>query len=153
MMDSPRFHQYPLILQSTFVAGFILGGYQPARQAAIQFYAEHQHNPPRTNAEAVVYYRRRNYKVMAAFGRAGVVRGVQVAAVGAVWVLGDFVMQPVGNEIVRGMVAGATSGSLMGLAGRGHRLYYARRGALLGGGLGAGLGLLQTAMNLVDAQR
>ena len=142
MIDESRLRQYPLLLQTAFLTGFVLGGYGPARKAALQFHAEHQHNPPLNRPEAVVYFRRRNYRVLAALGREGARRGVQVAAdaVLAVAVPGR---RGRGEEVGKGAVSGAAAGALFGLAGRGHRLYYTRRGALFGGLLGAGLGVIR----------
>lgn len=154
-IDESRINQYYLLLQTAFCTGFLLGGYGPARRAALQFHAEHQHNPPQNDAQAVVYYRRRNYRMMAAFGQGGAWRGMQVATVGMVWVLMDAVLShdylnSTGMEIVKGVVTGSVCGSLFGLAGRGHRLYYARKGVLFGGALGAGVGALREIANRVN---
>lgn len=100
-----------------------------------------------------MYVRNRNYRVMAGFGAGGVRRGVQMAGVAAVYagvrVGSARVRQYTGAEHqwVDDLVGGVVAGALFAYAGRGHRLYYLRKGVLFGGLMGSSLALLRLANN------
>ena len=70
-----------LTAQYGFIFGFLLGGYSAGQRAALQFLAENQHEWPKTRAQALLYHRNKNYRMMAAFGAAGLRRGLQLTAV------------------------------------------------------------------------
>jgi hypothetical protein len=91
------------------------------------------------------YYKRRNYRIVHAFMAGGLGKGVQTGLIGVVWCVTDWAVSGVleGNGVVRGAVKGGVCGSLMGLAGRGHRAYYAWRGIRLGTGCGLVMGLVE----------
>lgn len=76
-----------LNVQYGFAVGFLLGGYAAGQRAALQFLAENQHEKPKTRAQALLYHRNKNYRMMAAFGTGGFKRGVQLATVGAAYSL------------------------------------------------------------------
>ena len=76
-----------LNVQYGFAVGFLLGGYAAGQRAALQFLAENQHEMPKTRAQALLYHRNKNYRMMAAFGTGGFKRGVQLATVGAAYSL------------------------------------------------------------------
>jgi hypothetical protein len=146
-----RLAKYNIIVQSAAVVGFALGGYMPVRKAARQFYAEHQHCPPLTRSEALLYHRRRNYRVIHTYMTHGVKSGLQLGLIGASWCLLDaslWQFVPGTAPMFREPVKGAMVGGLMFWAGKGHRLYYAWRGLKLGGTLGMVYGAtLQYTLN------
>lgn len=74
-----------MTIQYGFMCGFLLGGYSAGQRASLQFLAERQHIIPRTRAEALLYHRDKNYKMMAAFGSGGFRRGLQLASVAATY--------------------------------------------------------------------
>lgn len=157
-MDPTGYGRYFSIVYLAGATGFVLGGYGPARKAAVQFYAEHQHCPPvMSRPEAVLYYRKRNYRIMLGFMMGGMRRGAQVALVGAFYSASDhlftkYLAERIADRwaIVREPVVGALTGSLFGIAGRGHRLYYAWRGVKYGLGLGSILGLARALHRMGD---
>lgn len=76
-----------LNVQYCFAVGFLLGGYAAGQGAAIQFLAENQHEIPKTRAQALLYHRNKNYRIMAAFGTGGLKMGVKLAAVGSIYLI------------------------------------------------------------------
>lgn len=132
---------YTIIMQSAVFVGIAFGGYLPARKAAYQYYAEHQHCLPRTRSEHQWYVKKRNYKVMHAFMRNGIVKGMQTGLIGAVWCVMDYLICDHVNVVLAETGKGVVAGSLLGLAGKGHRLYYTLNGVRLGAGCGIMLGM------------
>lgn len=74
-----------LNVQYGFMTGFLLGGFSAGQRASLQFLAENQHEMPKTRAQALMYHRNKNYRMMAAFGSGGLKRGLQLAAVGTAY--------------------------------------------------------------------
>jgi hypothetical protein len=72
-------------IQYGFMTGFLLGGFSAGQRASLQFLAENQHEMPKTRAQALMYHRNKNYKMMAAFASAGSKRGLQLATVAAAY--------------------------------------------------------------------
>lgn len=146
LMNGDRLGRYSLITQTAFVVGFTLGGYMPARRAAYQFYAEHQHCLPQTRAEAMLYYRTRNYRIIHAFMASGFMKGLQMGAISASYcvfdLIADYVLLERSLLMVKEVAVGSVTGSMLAFAGKGHRVYYAVRGARLGGVFGLFLGCI-----------
>lgn len=155
LVDAKELFRISKLLEYSFSVGFMLGGFTSGRSAMLQFMAEHQHLLPlKKRSDYVMYVRNRNYRVMAGFGMGGIVRGVQMAGVAAVYsavrIGSARQRQSIGlqqqqsqwaDDLVGGMVAGA----LFAYAGRGHRLYYLRKGIVFGGLMGSSLALLRLA--------
>ena len=144
--------RYSIIVQAAAWAGFTFGGYIPARKAAYQFLAEHQHCLPRNRVEAILYFRKRNYKVLRAFMTAGMWRGLQTGMIGAVWCATDYLMvytkfTPSGDQVIdqtiKCAVKGSMSGAMMAFAGKGHRIYHGWRGVRMGLAGGVTIGLVE----------
>lgn len=74
-----------MTIQYGFITGFLLGGYSAGQRASLQFLAENQHEMPRTRAQALLYHRNKNYRMMAAFATGGIKRGLQLATVAAAY--------------------------------------------------------------------
>jgi hypothetical protein len=151
-----KLQQYIMITQAAAIVGLSLGGYMPARKAAYQYLAEHQHMLPRTRAEYVMYVKKRNYKVAHAYLTHGAVKAVHTGVIGVVWCLSDFLLfngygdgtdgasaSTSGTMILKEAIKGGVAGSMLGVAGKGHRLYYAWSGVRLGAGCGLFLGLFK----------
>jgi len=146
------------LLEYSFTIGFMLGGFTAGRQALLQHQAEHQHILPqlRKRSQWIQYLRNRNYRTMAAFGVGGVRRGAQMTAVGLLYSVVRHGLGlarserpemgwnvPVGSEDV---AAGMVVGALFAYAGRGHRLYYLRKGIVFGGVMGGILAMTRMAV-------
>lgn len=145
------------LIQCGFWTGFVLGGCLGVRRASLQFLAEHQHELPgiRTRREAAAFMRLRNSRIMLEFGRVGFRQGVKIAVVA-----GAFVLFRWGVSVARGksiwqippeldnLLAATATGSLLAVAGKGQRLYYLKRGLLIGGVSGLALCSLQMLVSL-----
>lgn len=152
------------LMEYSFTVGFLLGGLTSAKMALLQFNAEHQHYLPlQTRSDHVVWVRNRNYRAMAAFGAGGFKRGAQMAGVCAVY-MGVRMAFREGRErmatvvdtrlaAIDEIVAGMAAGGLFAIAGKGHRLYYLRRGLILGGLLGASLASLRLLQSSIDQDK
>ncbi len=145
------------ISQYAFYTGFLLGGYQAAQRASLQFMAEHQHALPgiRTRFHSSSLLRLRNAKISLAFANGGVVRGAQLASIGALfygckWALAkrhEAQSSTALEAAFDDVVAYTLVGSLLAVAGKGQRLYYLQRGAALGASFGAAISLLNFALS------
>lgn len=136
-----------------FMTGFILGGGIGGQTAFRQFMAEHQHlfQASRKRSEWVALLRNRNYRVMAGFGQGGIVRGVQLGAMCALYgvvrtasasLRGHSEGWPKDAVWLDDLASGLMAGSSFALSGRGHRIQYLLKGSkygLLFGGLLAAL--------------
>ncbi len=133
------------LLEYCFTVGFMLGGFISGRQALLQFQAEHQHLLPlKRRSDYVMFVRNRNYRVMAKFGSGGMVRGSQMAAVGAVYETVRLGSEMIGFwPFAQDLLAGVATGGLFAYAGKGHRMYYLRKGVLFGGLMGLSLATIR----------
>lgn len=142
-----------LPIQCGFMAGFLLGGYAAGQRASLQFLAENQHEMPRTRAQALLYHRNKNYRMMASFSAGGLRRGLQLTAVAT-----SFLLIKQGLEIGRqrympsitsnfdDLIAGSLIGSsFFLLSNRKQRIFHFKKGILLGSVLGASISLLKYA--------
>lgn len=137
-------------IQCGFMAGFLLGGYSAGQKASIQFLAENQHEFPRTRAQALLYHRNKNYRMMAAFGTGGLKRGIQLASVAT-----SFLIIKKGLELgikrkdssIRyfdDLIAGSLIGSsFFLLSNPKQKFYHFKKGLLFGATLGATISLLK----------
>ena len=127
---------------------FATGGWRGARTSSLQFLAEHQHALPgiRTRAEASAYLRLRNARVVLGAGYEGVRRGIQLSTVAAVfggvkWTVALARQRNLNVGNADELIAGLATGALFTLGGSSlrQRLFYLRRGLLMGGLFGAAL--------------
>lgn len=142
-----------MTVQYGFFTGFLLGGYSAGQRAALQFLAETQHEIPKTRAQAMLYHRNKNYRMMAAFGVGGVKRGSQLAVVAAAWSLikkslelnrttspNPILLTPHFDDLIAGSIIGS---SFFLLSNRSQKYFHLKKGFLLGTGLGASLSLIK----------
>lgn len=167
--DGERWQRYGVIVQAAGLVGLAFGGYMPARKAAYQYMAEHQHMLPwRTSGQYHMYVKKRLHRVIHAYLSHGIVKAVHTGMIGVVWCGTDYAIDTIygkyhinndyddciqhqgksslvtiGKETIKGVVAG----SLLGLAGKGHRLYYAKLGVRMGGGCGVMVGVLRVIVD------
>lgn len=143
-----------LPVQLGFMTGFILGGYAAGQRASLQFLAENQHEMPRTRAQALLYHRNKNYRMMAAFGTGGLKRGIQLAGVATAFLLIKKGLE-IGRErpesplkIVNRHFDDLIAGSIIGssfffLSNRKQKFFHFKKGFLFGSTLGASISLLK----------
>ena len=136
-----------LPIQCGFMVGFLLGGYSAGQRASLQFLAENQHEMPRTRAQALLYHRNKNYRMMAAFGTGGMRRGLQLAGVAATFLLikkalhvGEFKFNRYFDDLIAGSLVGS---SFFLLSNRKQKFFHFKKGILLGSSLGASISLLK----------
>jgi len=154
ILDASELARIVSLMEYSFTVGFLLGGMTSGRQALLQFNAEHQHLLPlKKRSDFVMWVRNRNYRVMASFGTGGTVRGAQMAGVCALFSAVRITSASIRNwarvsdDVVwlDDVLAGMAAGGLFAWAGRGHRIYYLRKGVVFGGFLGGTLAILKLA--------
>ena len=141
-----------LPIQYGFITGFLLGGYSAGQRAALQFLAENQHEMPKTRAQALLYHRNKNYRMMAAFGFGGLKRGGQLAGVAGAWCLIKYSLEfnresskpVISNAHFDDIIAGSIIGSsFFFLSNTKQKIFHLKKGFLLGSALGASLSFIK----------
>lgn len=140
------------VIKSAFLAGFLIGGYRGGHRANIRYLAEQQHilSRIRTKREAISWIRRRNSIMAVGVAREGLKRGGQLAMMAGIfeggrWMMREFRERQLmdGWEFIDDIGAGMAAGSMfVFVANNRQRIFYLRKGLLLGGILGLGLGTI-----------
>jgi hypothetical protein len=135
------------LVYGTGIVGFCLGGYRGLLKASKRFVVESLHCTPKSRTEVNIFVRQRNNKMMAGFIKEGSKTGGKFIAVTMVFSMINFSfgsILPASNLILGDiMSSGITGGLLMALNGSMPKLYYIKRGLVIGSLAGLTLGLFR----------